>query len=84
MGTSLLGSMVLIDVLLVAQVDGMDCMAVKQAVKFAKDYALKKGPFVSSRPIRLSNSIENHTGDFGLHGCIKMSPKLWALMVPYN
>lgn len=29
------------------QVDGMDCMAVKQAVKFAKEHALKKGPFVS-------------------------------------
>lgn len=25
----------------------MDCLAVKQAVKFAKEYALKKGPMVS-------------------------------------
>lgn len=30
------------------QVDGMDCLAVKQAVKFAKEYALKNGPMVSS------------------------------------
>ena len=29
------------------QVDGMDCLAVKQAVKFAKEYALKNGPMVS-------------------------------------
>lgn len=26
----------------------MDCLAVKQAVKYAKEYALKNGPFVSS------------------------------------
>jgi hypothetical protein len=32
----------------VVQVDGMDCLAVKQAVKFAKEYALKNGPMVSS------------------------------------
>jgi pyruvate dehydrogenase E1 component alpha subunit len=30
------------------KVDGMDCLAVKQAVKYAKEYALKNGPFVSS------------------------------------
>lgn len=29
------------------QVDGMDAFAVKQACKFAKDHALKKGPIVS-------------------------------------
>ncbi|CAK9232899.1 unnamed protein product [Sphagnum jensenii] len=28
------------------KVDGMDCLAVKQAVKYAKEYALKNGPFV--------------------------------------
>ncbi|KAG0591745.1 hypothetical protein KC19_1G198500 [Ceratodon purpureus] len=28
------------------KVDGMDCLAVKQAVKFAKEYALKNGPMV--------------------------------------
>ena len=27
-------------------VDGMDCLAVKQAVKFAKEFALEKGPIV--------------------------------------
>ena len=27
-------------------VDGMDCLAVKQAVKFAKAFALEKGPIV--------------------------------------
>jgi hypothetical protein len=26
----------------------MDCLAVKQAVKYAKEYTLKNGPFVSS------------------------------------
>jgi pyruvate dehydrogenase E1 component alpha subunit len=30
------------------KVDGMDCLAVKQAVKYAKEYTLKNGPFVSS------------------------------------
>lgn len=29
------------------QVDGMDVLAVKQACKFAKEYALKNGPLVS-------------------------------------
>jgi pyruvate dehydrogenase E1 component alpha subunit len=28
------------------KVDGMDCLAVKQAVKYAKEYSLKNGPFV--------------------------------------
>ncbi|CAM6059132.1 unnamed protein product [Sphagnum tenellum] len=28
------------------KVDGMDCLAVKQAVKYAKEHALKNGPFV--------------------------------------
>ncbi|CAK9276288.1 unnamed protein product [Sphagnum jensenii] len=28
------------------KVDGMDCLAVKQAVKYAKEYTLKNGPFV--------------------------------------
>jgi hypothetical protein len=32
--------------LVLGQVDGMDCLAVKQAVKFAKEYALKNGPMV--------------------------------------
>lgn len=33
------------------KVDGMDALAVKQAVKFAKEYALQNGPLVSSRPL---------------------------------
>lgn len=33
--------------LVLGQVDGMDCLAVKQAVKFAKEYALKNGPMVT-------------------------------------
>lgn len=32
--------------LAMGQVDGMDCLAVKQAVKYAKEYALQNGPMV--------------------------------------
>lgn len=38
----------MMDALVFGQVDGMDCLAVKQAVKFAKEYSLKNGPMVSS------------------------------------
>lgn len=47
---SCLGDIILqfASVLCIFQVDGMDCLAVKQAVKYAKAHALKSGPFVRS------------------------------------
>ena len=33
-------------VILCLQVDGMDVLAVKEATRFAKDYALKNGPIL--------------------------------------